>query len=237
MSKMRNASLGVLGTVGGIVFVIFLTQTLLSPLITKMEWFGENGILGVFFFFILYVAFALIMVPASFHKFVSGVIFGFWGGGLIALIGSWIGAILPFFIGRKILHKWVSSKLEKMPLSKALNEGVSNNGLKCVFLTRIGLVIPYPFLNYGYGVTNVSWRDYLIGNIGLVVPACLYAWWGSQANTISDAVINENKDWSYWAAMGFSVLLTIWIIWYFRKITLDNISEEYGETTGMVQEP
>ena len=72
MSKKLVASLSVAGVVGGIAFTIFLTQTLLAPLIEKAYWFPENGALGIAAWLLLYVILALLVAPASFHKFVSG---------------------------------------------------------------------------------------------------------------------------------------------------------------------
>ena len=45
MSKKLVATLSVAGVIGGIAFTIFLTQTLLAPIIEKANWFPENGCL------------------------------------------------------------------------------------------------------------------------------------------------------------------------------------------------
>jgi membrane protein implicated in regulation of membrane protease activity len=70
----------------------------------------------------------------------------------------------------------------------------------------------------------------------MVVPGALYAWWGSQANDIATAM-NETRDWTYWTAMGASLILTIWVIYYLRKITLTHIEASSEPPAGMVQEP
>ena len=108
-----------------------------------------------------------------------------------------------------------------------LKKAVSEDGLRCVFLTRISLVIPYPVLNYGFGLTDVTWRDYLLGSVGMLVPGALYAYWGSQAADLSVAM-SEGRDWTYWAAIVASVIVTIWVIAYLRKLTLANIALEKG---------
>jgi uncharacterized membrane protein YdjX (TVP38/TMEM64 family) len=200
----------------------------LAPLIEKANWFPDNGIVGVLAWLLLYVVLALLVAPASLHKFISGVLFGFWAGWAIAFIGACLGAILPFFLTKKYLYNWVENKLDKKPTLNALRKAVGEDGLRCVFLTRISLVIPYPFLNYGLGLTDVTWKDYLIGNSGMIVPGALYAYWGSRAADLSVAV-NEGKDWTYWAAIVASVLLTIWIIVYLRRITLAHIALETSE--------
>ena len=101
-------------------------------------------------------------------------------------------------------------------------------GLRCVFLTRVSLVIPYPVLNYGYGLTDVTWKDYLLGNAGMIVPSALYAYWGSKAVDLS-AAMNDGRDWTYWSAVIASVILTVWIIVYLRRITLAHIALESSE--------
>ena len=176
----------------------------------------------------MYVVLALLIAPASLHKFISGVLFGFWAGWAIAFIGACLGAILPFWLTKKYLYNFVENKLEKKPTLNALKQAVSEDGLRCVFLTRVSLVIPYPVLNYGYGLTDVTWKDYLLGNFGMILPGALYAYWGSKAADLS-AAMNESRDWTYWTAVIASLILTVWIIVYLRKITLANIALESTE--------
>ena len=53
------AALSVAGVIGGIAFTIYLTQTLLAPLIEKATWFPENGLIGIIAWLLLYVVLAL----------------------------------------------------------------------------------------------------------------------------------------------------------------------------------
>ena len=147
---------------------------------------------------------------------------------MIAFVGSCLGAILPFWLTKKYLYAWVGQKMSKKPTITALRQAFGEDGLRCVFLTRISLVIPYPVLNYGYGITDVSWKDYLLGNAGMIVPSALYAYWGSKAVDLS-AAMNDGRDWTYWGAVIASVILTVWIIVYLRRITLAHIALESSE--------
>ena len=217
------ATLSVVGVISGIAFVIFLTQTLLAPLIERATWFPENGLLGIMAWLLLYTILALLIAPASLHKFISGVLFGFWGGWIIAFVGAFLGAILPFWLTKKYLYGWVDEKMQGKTTSRALKKAVSEDGLRCVFLTRVSLVIPYPVLNYGFGLTDVTWKDYLWGSTGMIVPSALYAYWGSKAADLSVAM-NEGRDWTYWGAVTVSIVITIWIVVYLRRITLAHIA-------------
>ena len=57
----------------------------------------------------------------------------------------------------------------------------------------------------------------------MLVPGALYAYWGSKAADLSVAM-NEGRDWTYWAAIIASIIVTIWVIAYLRKLTLANIA-------------
>ncbi len=101
MMSKKLALLTVVGTVTGIIFTIILTQTLLQPLINRLDWFETRGWVGAFAFLILYIPMGLILVPASFHKFVAGMLFGFWLGCVIAWVGAMLGAIIPFLLASR----------------------------------------------------------------------------------------------------------------------------------------
>ena len=218
----RNAALAAGITIGGIAYTIFLTQTILSPIVEEMEWFEKNGIMGIAAFIVLYVVLAVLLIPASFHKFVTGILFGFWAGFVIAFVGGMIAAVLPFLIAKRWLEPWTRKKIEGNEMLLSVEKAVLEDGYQTVFLTRISLVLPYGLLNYVYGLTNVSFRDYMRGNVGMFVPAILYAWWGSQAADIAQAT-NQSKDWSYWLAIIVSAIITILVIVRLRNLTLKHL--------------
>ena len=85
---------------GGITLTIIITQALISQLTDYIDWFQKNRLEGSIVFLTLYLLFGLFALPASFHKYLAGVIFGFIPGVLIAWIGSMLGAIFPFIAGK-----------------------------------------------------------------------------------------------------------------------------------------
>ena len=132
---------------------------------------------------------------------------------------------MPFWLTKRYMYDRVERLMKGKPTLRALKEAVGEDGLRCVFLTRVSLVIPYPVLNYGFGLTDVTWKDYMLGSTGMIVPGALYAYWGSKAADLSVAM-NEGRDWTYWTALGASIILTIWIVVYLRQITLRHIALE-----------
>ena len=225
MMSRKLALLTIVGTIAGIVFTIFLTQTLLQPLIVRLDWFANSGWIGAVAFLILYIPMGLMLVPASFHKFVAGMLFGFWVGWIIAWVGAMIGAILPFLLARKWLEPWIRRRVNENHLMISIEEAIVEDGWFTVWLTRMSLVIPYAGLNYGFGATRISNRDYLIGNLGMIVPGVLYAWWGSQADGIADATRDGGTP-GYWAAMIGSAIITAGMVVHLRRLTLEHIAND-----------
>ena len=82
--KIKIASTGVLVVIGGIILSMSITQLLLSQIIEQMSWFTDSGIQGIIAFILLYVIFGILVIPASFHKYLSGILFGFSLGIVIA---------------------------------------------------------------------------------------------------------------------------------------------------------
>tara|TARA_B100001250_G_scaffold414274_1_gene451664 strand:+ start:3014 stop:3694 length:681 start_codon:yes stop_codon:yes gene_type:complete len=196
----------------GITLTITITQLLISELSEYFSWFQENGELGVLIFILLYIIFGIIALPASFHKYLAGVLYGFGPGILIAWIGSMLGAIAPFLLGKKWMNPYARKALSDYPALSGLEEIVVDEGAKVVALTRVSLVIPYGVLNYAFGATDIRFKDYLIGNLAMIVPAIMYAWWGSQTVLLADGFQTNEKTPFDMLMIFISLIITIAMI-------------------------
>lgn len=219
----RNTLVAAIIIFGGITLTIIITQTLISQLTDYIDWFQENRVEGSIVFLTLYLLFGLFALPASFHKYLAGVIFGFIPGVLIAWIGSMLGAIFPFIAGKKWANPYAQRTLERNPQLVGLQDYMIDNGKKTVALTRVSLVIPYGVLNYSYGATDINFRDYIIGNFAMIIPAIMYAWWGSQTVIIGGVLKSEEKNSFDILIIIASILITIAMIAKGKKI-IDDIS-------------
>ena len=209
---MKIASSGVLIVIVGIVLSMSITQLLLSQIIEQMSWFTESGLTGVLVFILIYVIFGILVIPASFHKYLSGILFGFSLGVLVAWIGSMVAAIIPFLLAKKWLNPFAQKLLNNNPKLQGLEKAISRDKWKTVALARVSLVLPYGILNYAFGATDIKFKHYLVGNLAMIVPSVMYVWWGSQTRIIAGAIETKEKDLSYTISIIISVLITIWLI-------------------------
>ena len=223
---MKIASSGILIVIGGIILSMSITQILLSQIIEQMSWFTDSGIKGITVFILLYIVFGVLVIPASFHKYLSGILFGFSLGVFIAWLGSMIAAIIPFLLAKKWLNPFAQNLLKQNPKLMGLENAIITDKWKTVALTRVSLIIPYGLLNYAFGATEIKLKHYLIGNLAMIVPSIMYVWWGSQTRIIAGAIETKEKGPSYTISLIISFLLTIWLVIRSHKISKNLASFE-----------
>ena len=226
--KKRTSLVAVSIVIIGIALTISLTQVLISLFLDYLTWFADNELYGMIIFILLYIIFGIIALPASFHKYLAGVIYGFGPGILIAYVGSMLGAIAPFLLGKKWMNPYARKALGKHPSLIGLEQEIVEQGTNVVALTRISLVIPYGVLNYAYGATEVKFRDYLIGNLGMIVPSIMYAWWGSQTIVTSNGIETTAKTPFDLVIVVLSIIITVFMIVKGKQI-MDNLERQQTE--------
>ncbi len=228
--KKRTSLVAVSIVITGIALTISLTQVLIPLFLDYLAWFSDNELYGMIIFILLYIFFGIIALPASFHKYLAGVIYGFGPGIVIAYIGSMLGAIAPFLLGKKWMNPYARRALSKHPSLSGLEQEIVDKGANVVALTRISLVVPYGVLNYAYGATEVKFKHYLIGNLGMIVPSIMYAWWGSQTVVTSNGIETTAKTPFDLLIVVLSIIITIYMIIKGKQI-MDNLERQQTEGT------
>jgi uncharacterized membrane protein YdjX (TVP38/TMEM64 family) len=99
-----------------------------------------------------------------------------------------LAAACAFLIGRYGAREWVAQKIESQPKFKAVDRAVAQEGWKVVGLVRLSPLFPFVFLNYAFGITKVSFRDYLLASwIGMMPGTVMYVYFGVAGKTAADA--------------------------------------------------
>ncbi|MFT7462972.1 MAG: putative membrane protein YdjX (TVP38/TMEM64 family) [Pseudohongiellaceae bacterium] len=127
----------------------------------------------------LYIVACVALAPASVLTLGAGAVFGVVQGTIAVFIGATLGASAAFLVGRYLARDWVASKVAGNPRFSAIDRAVSREGLKIVVLTRLSPVFPFNLLNYAYGLTGVTFRDYFIGSLGMLPGTLMYVYLGS----------------------------------------------------------
>ncbi len=155
---------------------------------TSIIWVQNLGVFGPLAFIIIYNFATLLFIPGSLLTIKGGCLFGLFWGSVYVLIAAIFGATFAFLIGRYLSRDWVCQQLEKHPKFKAIDRAVAQKGFKIVLLTRLSPIFPFNLLNYAFGITQVSLKDYILGSIGMIPGSVMYVYIGSLAGDL--AMIN-----------------------------------------------
>ena len=111
---------------------------------------------------------------------------GCCGGTVTVSIASTLGAAAAFLLGRTLLRDTIEKKVQGNPKFAAVDGAVKDNGFKIVMLTRLSPAFPFTLLNYMYGLTKVSFRDYFFASwIGMLPGTIMYVYLGSAAQNLA----------------------------------------------------
>ncbi|MCW9679425.1 TVP38/TMEM64 family protein [Dolichospermum planctonicum UHCC 0167] len=204
-------------------FLAFLQNTL--------QWINGLGALGGVVFIAIYILATLAFLPAAILTLGAGVIFGVIWGSLYVFIGATLGAVAAFLVGRYVARGWVKEKISSYKKFANIDQAVSKEGLKIVFLIRLSPLFPFNLLNYALGVTSVSLKDYFLASFGMIPGTIMYVYLGHLAG---DLALIGNKSQPdnmilHWVIQIIGLIATIAVTVYVTKIAKKALKEEILE--------
>lgn len=196
----------------------------LSRLLEAIQSLGPWGPLSMI---AVYIVACVLFIPGSILTIGAGFIFGIPLGVATVSIGSTLGAGAAFLFSRTLLRGFLRRKIESNCRFLALDEAVREHGFKIVLLTRLSPVLPFNLLNFAFGVTSVSFRDYMVASwIGMLPGAVLYVYIGSAAKSLADlATRRETRSVEEYVPMAIGLAATIAISMLLTRIARKALRE------------
>jgi uncharacterized membrane protein YdjX (TVP38/TMEM64 family) len=194
---------------------------------STLEWVNSLGVAGAIGFVLIYIIATIAFIPAAILTLGAGVVFGVVLGSVYVFIGATLGAIVAFLIGRYLIRDWVAQKIAGNTKFQALDTAIGQSGFKIVFLTRLSPLFPFNFLNYAFGVTNISLQDYSWASIGMIPGTIMYVYIGSLAGNIaalSQGTPTLNNGWQ-WAVQILGFVATLVVTVYGTHLARQALSE------------
>lgn len=200
-------------------------------LLSALQWIDSLGAIGALAFILLYIIATVAFLPGSIVTLGAGVVFGIVFGSIYVFIGATIGATLAFLIGRYLARGLIAKKIDGNTKFKAIDQAVEKEGLKIVLLTRLSPIFPFNLLNYAYGLTGVSLKDYVIGSVGMIPGTIMYVYIGSLAGNLATIGTQPNtaNPLAQWLIRIIGFLATIAVTLYVTKIAKKALEEAVVE--------
>jgi len=168
--------------VAAIAAVIIVAKRLgwtdkLRDIPAMQAWFQNLGIVGYAVFTLLYIAAAVFMLPAAPFTIIAGITFGSVLGAILSLVGATIGAAAAFIIARYVARDAIVNKFNGNAIFAKIEDGVKQNGVSFLILTRLVPIFPYNAQNYAYGITPINFFTFTgISFITMAPGAFIYAY-------------------------------------------------------------
>ena len=193
-----------------------------------LQWINSLGAIGGIVFIGIYIIATLAFLPAALLTLGAGVIFGVIWGSIYVFIGATLGAIAAFLVGRYLAQGWVKEKISSYKKFAIIDKAVSKEGLKIVLLVRLSPLFPFNLLNYAFGITSVSFQDYLIGSVGMIPGTIMYVYFGSLVGDIA-LIGSKNQPGNiilHWVIQIMGLIATIAVTVYVTKIAKKALEDE-----------
>jgi uncharacterized membrane protein YdjX (TVP38/TMEM64 family) len=211
-----------------------LAMLLQDALKDALTWVDSLGTLAPLAFIAIYNIATVLLIPGSVLTLGSGILFGLGWGTVYVIVAATLGATIAFWIGRNFARGWVSRQLEKYPKFEAIDRAVAGQGFKIVALVRLSPLFPFNLLNYAFGITQVSLKDYVLGSVGMIPGTILYVYLGSLLGNIAmigskTGVIDPQTVRIQWITKIVGLVITIAVSAYITRVAKKALDESIGE--------
>ena len=200
-----------------------------------LTWVDSLGTIAPIAFIALYNVATVLLIPGSVLTLGGGVLFGLGWGSLYVFVAATLGATLAFWIGRNFARNWVAEKISRFPKFGAIDTAVAKEGFKIVLLTRLSPIFPFNLLNYAFGITQVSLKDYVLGSVGMIPGTVLYVYIGSLIGNLAslgmkDTPVDPQAVKLQWLAKIIGLIATIAVTVVITKIARKALDESIADS-------
>jgi uncharacterized membrane protein YdjX (TVP38/TMEM64 family) len=143
-----------------------LTAENLETAITAAGWWAAMVSISI------YTLGVCMFIPATLLTAVGAAIFGAYWVFLYSWFGAMLGAAGGFVIGRYLGREFAASLIGDR--LKKYDDAIARNGFATVLYLRL-TYFPFTPMNFGIGLTKISFRDYLWGTgLGILVGTFIF---------------------------------------------------------------
>jgi uncharacterized membrane protein YdjX (TVP38/TMEM64 family) len=165
-----------------IIFLGFIIAAVLLVRYTPLQgyltaealggYLQRAGIWAPVLYMLIYAAGVCLFVPGTLLTGLGAAIFGAYWGFVYVWIGAMAGASVAFIIGRTLGRDFAASLIGSR-LGR-YDDAIERNGFATVLYLRL-VYFPFTPMNFGMGLTKVSFRDYFWGTaLGIIVGTFIF---------------------------------------------------------------
>jgi uncharacterized membrane protein YdjX (TVP38/TMEM64 family) len=200
--------------------------------ISALKQIEQLGPSGPAVFVAVYVVATLCMLPGALLTIGAGALFGLWGGTAAVVVGSNLGATAAFLLGRTLLRDWAEAMVRRHPMCSALDQAVADNGFRIVLLTRLSPLFPFNCLNYAFGLTRLSIRDYVGASIvGMLPGTFLFVYVGAGVRSLATIESRDTGGLAGQLMFAGGLVAALVVTAYFMRVARSSVLQQQPMST------
>lgn len=188
-------------------------------------WILGLGPWGPLVFIAVYAVAVVAAVPGSVLTIAAGAMFGSVLGLAVVSVASTLGAAMAFAVARWLARDAVARWLANNEKFAKLDRMTDRHGAVMVAITRLVPIFPFTLLNYGFGLTRVRFRTYVLWSWLCMLPGTVLYVVGADA--VTRGLAEGRVPWALVAIVaGTAVALTLIVRRVRRTLTDDPDSRD-----------
>lgn len=186
-----------------------------SHLEAAQGWTAALGVLAPAAFVVVYVVATLLGVPGMPFTLLSPLLFGVGPAFVVMVVGSALSAALAFLIARYLARDALAERLAGTDGFARLSALVEEHDWAVIPVLRILPIVPFAVVNYGFGLTGISFWRYFGWSELAMVPMNAVLVLG--AGLLFDATARGTASWPLLGAAAAAALVLIGLAALGRK--------------------
>jgi len=166
ISVMLKFSLLLVIVVGAPLYIWFFHQDMIrqfSDIDDVKELFAQYKTAGIFVYIGLQMLQIIIsLIPGQALQFAAGLLYGFWAGLLISLVGAVAGTMVTYYLAKLLGQEALHVLFGKRNIEENLKKINSKKGYILVFLIYLIPGVPKDLCSYAAGLSNMKLSAFLI---------------------------------------------------------------------------
>jgi uncharacterized membrane protein YdjX (TVP38/TMEM64 family) len=205
-----------------IVFLVAYYFGFSEHLQDLQPWIQSWGIWAPAVYLLIYLGIVLASIPATPFGIIAGVMFGSVTGIILIVVGASVGSALTFLIARYFARNAVAEWIGDNPRFQRLDQLIEMHGTIIVIITRLVPLFPFNILNYGFGLTKISFKTYVIWSTIGMIPGTVVFVGGS--DLIYQSLTTGKIPVELSILIVSMIILMIGIGWYVKSVYTKTIN-------------
>jgi uncharacterized membrane protein YdjX (TVP38/TMEM64 family) len=197
------------------LFIVMNLYGLGADIQELQHWIQAQGVWGPVAFFFIYLGAVIATIPGTIFGVIAGGLFGSLVGVILISVSSTVGASICFLIARYCARDTVARWLSKNKTMKRLDQLTEEQGMMIVGLTRLIPLFPFTLLNYGFGLTKVSFKTYVFWSWLCMLPGSIIVVVGTDA--LTQGLTQGRIPWELLGVLIITCFALGLIVWYSRR--------------------